>query len=176
MYLQWNDRSLCETGFSLTRQGEQFTNVYAVQSSVLCNVTHAPTLVFDDLLTAQTQGKATVGSYQKYCVQAVNPIGCNVDGTYSSDPTMGCTTLQINWEAALTGKVTGEFKTGYAPVPGVTFTWQFADYPQISGMGTTNADGNFVQMDANPLIDIQVSWSSFSHTYSLMILSTYLLC
>jgi hypothetical protein len=157
IYIQWIDNSLCETGFSFTRQQEQFTPSYYVLSQIACRIRHAPTSVYDDLATAQLQGKAFIGSYQQYCVQAINQIGCGSGGAYSSDPTLGCTTWQINWESSILGLVKGDSATGGAPVPDVIVTWQFLDYPEINGTGTTNADGKFVQMDGTFGLLLQVS-------------------
>ncbi len=157
MYFQWNDRSLCETGFTFSRQGEEFTSIYAVQSSIPCNVTHAPTSVFDDLNTAQMFNKSQVGSFQRYCIQAENPIGCNSDESYKSSPVLGCTTLQINWESALNGVIRGLDGTGSIPVPGVTIVWSFASNTAVTGMGATNANGQFVDQAGTIGLDLQVS-------------------
>ncbi len=157
MYFQWNDRSLCETGFTFSRQGQEFTSTYAVQSSDSCDVLHAPTSVFDDLNTAQMLNKAQVGSFQRYCIQAENPIGCDSDGSYKSNSTLGCATLQINWESALNGVIRGPDGTGSIPVPEVTIVWSFASNSKARGTGETNANGQFVDQTGAIGFNLQVS-------------------
>jgi len=153
LYMLWTDRSLCESGFSFTRGGAQFTSTYAIQVPQVCGLAHAPTSVYDDLVSAQKQGQANPGTLQTYCVRAVNPIGCDL-GSYSSDPT--CIVVIINWESAIFGSVTGTFQIGSPPVEGVTIRWQAVDYPDLVGYGTTNIDGKIVETDSNRLgINIQ---------------------
>jgi hypothetical protein len=154
MYLQWVDRSLCETGFSFTRGGAEFSPVYSVQDSTICGVYHAPTSVFDNLLAAQAQGIAKVGSNQTYCVRATAPIGCD-SNKYESDP--ACASIIIAWESSLSGWVHGRDNTGKAPSKDVKIVWYFVSNPDIGGEGTTNADGYFVETDTRALdINIQV--------------------
>jgi hypothetical protein len=70
---------------------------------------------------------------------------------------LGCTTLQINWESALNGVIRGPDGTGSIPVPGVTIVWSFASNPSVTGMGTTNANGQFVDQAGTIGFDLQVS-------------------
>ena len=146
--MRWTDRSLCESGFSFTRGGAQFTSTYSIQVPQVCGLAHAPTSVYDDLASAQKQGQADPGTLQTYCVRAVNPIGCNL-GSYSSDPT--CITVKINWESAFFGSVTGSYVVGSPPVEGVSIRWQAVDYPDLVGYGATNHDGKIVETDSNRL-------------------------
>ncbi len=157
MYFQWIDHSLCETGFTFSRQGEEFTSLYAVQSSEPCGKRHAPTSVFDDLSAAQMLNDAQVGSFQRYCIQAQNPIGCGIDGSYKSDFEKACINIQINWESALNGVVRGSANTGGIPVPGVTIVWSFASNTAGNGTGITNANGQFVDQAETMGFNLQVS-------------------
>jgi hypothetical protein len=154
MYLQWTDRSLCETGFSFERGGAHFAPVYSVQDSTICGVYHSPTSVFDDLSAAQAQGLATIGSTQTYCVRATAPIGCD-SNKYESEP--ACTSIVIAWESSIAGWVHGRDNTGKAPVKDVLMQWYFVSNPDIGGEGTTNADGHFIENNSQEIdINIQV--------------------
>jgi hypothetical protein len=159
MYLQWFDRSLCETGFSFDRGGAQFTPVYSVQDSTQCGVYHSPISVFDDLEAAQAQGLVSVGSNQTYCVRATAPIGCD-SNKYESDP--ACVSIIIAWESSISGAVHGRENTGKAPVKDVTIAWYFISNPDIGGEGTTNADGHLIETNSRESgINIQVGTLSF---------------
>jgi hypothetical protein len=159
MYLRWVDRSLCESGFAFTRDGNLFTQTYFIQASQQCGVPHGPTSIYDDLITAQLQDKVQVGSNHTYCIRAINPIGCDPAGSYASDPT--CQKVQIAWESSLTGIVVGKQDTGNAPVPEVSIKYSFVNYPNIQGYGVTNTDGIFVESETGePGINIQVSFVS----------------
>jgi hypothetical protein len=152
VYLQWNDRSLCETGFTFDRSGEQFTSLYSVQDATVCHLQHAPTSVYDDLAVAQRYGQALVGTTQKYCVRATADIGCD-SNKYESDGT--CNSLTIAWESSLSGTVRGRRNTGNAPTKGAIISWYFVNYPNIQGSGRTNEDGYFVEESGEKDINIQ---------------------
>jgi hypothetical protein len=166
MYLRWVDRSLCESGFAFTRDGNLFTQTYLIQAAQQCGIPHGPTSIYDDLVTAQLQDKVSVGSNHSYCIRAINPIGCDPAGSYASDPS--CLNVQIAWESSLSGIVVGKPDTGNAPVPEVTITYTFVDFPAVQGGGTTNTDGIFVESTSGePGINIQVSFAKyFSSLYS----------
>jgi hypothetical protein len=141
MYLKWTDRSLCESGFSFERGASLFASQYDVQSAQACWLPHAPVSVYDDLVAAQLQNRIAVGSFQSYCIRAVNPIGCDNANSYVSNA--ACVTKQILWESALGGRVRGREATGRLPIEGVIITWSFADYPEVNGTAVTNVDGYF---------------------------------
>ncbi len=161
VYLQWTDRSLCETGFTFDRSGEHFTPLYSVQDATICHLQHAPTSVFDDLIVAQRYGQALVGTTQKYCVRATADIGCD-SNKYESAET--CEFLTIAWESSLSGTVHGRENTGNAPTKDATISWYFVNYPDIQGSGRTNEDGHFVEESGEKDINIQArmfcAWSS----------------
>jgi hypothetical protein len=157
MYLRWVDRSLCESGFALTRNGNLFAPTYFIQAAQQCGVPHAPTSIYDDLVNAQLQDKVLVGTRHSYCVRAINPTGCDPAGSYVSTPT--CQNVQIAWESSLSGIVVGKQETGNAPVPEVTIKYTFVKYPNIRGGGVTNMDGIFVESGTSePGINVQVGF------------------
>jgi hypothetical protein len=157
MYLKWEDRSLCESGFSFERGSKQFTPQYDVQSAQACLLPHAPVSVYDDLVAAQLQNQIVVGSSPTYCVRAVNPIGCDNQNSYASNA--ACVTKLILWESALGGRVRGGVSTGSLPIEGVIITWSFVDYPEVNGTAITNVDGYFAdQLTGVVGLNIQVSF------------------
>ncbi len=81
---------------------------------------------------------------------------------------LGCTSLQINWESALTGVIRGPEGTGSIPVPGVTIDWSFASDPSAKGTGTTNSNGQFVDSTGTIGFDFQV-WLRINIDFSLVL-------
>ncbi len=152
MYLQWTDRSLCETGFTFDRSGEQFTPFYLTEDATTCFLQHAPTSVYDDLVVAQRYGQALVGSTQKYCVRATAEIGCE-SNKYESAET--CEFFKIAWESSLSGIVHGRENTGRAPTKDAVITWYFVNFPHIKGSAKTNADGHLVEESGRMDVNIQ---------------------
>jgi hypothetical protein len=172
MYLKWTDRSLCESGFSFARGASLFASQYDVQSAQACWLPHAPVSVYDDLIAAQLQNQVAVGSFQSYCIRAVNPIGCDNANSYTSDS--ACVTKQILWESALSGRVRGREATGSLPIEGVIIMWSFVDYPEVNGTAITNVDGYFADKFTGVVgLNIQVSFElivynpSFPPSFSL---------
>jgi hypothetical protein len=163
VYLQWTDRSLCETGFSFDRGGAQFAPLYSVQDATVCHLKHSPSSIFDDLSTAQSQGQAGIGTTQTYCIRATAEIGCD-SNKYESDPT--CTDIVIAWESAFSGSVLGRPSTGNAPTKDVTVSWYFVSYPDIGGSATTNADGQFVEL-TNGALGVNIQVAAWHHLLSL---------
>ena len=112
-----------------------------MQSAQACWLPHAPVSVYDDLVAAQLQNRIAVGSFQSYCIRAVNPIGCDNENSYVSNA--ACVTKKLLWESALGGRVRGREETGSLPIEGVIITWSFVDYPEVNGTAITNVDGYF---------------------------------
>lgn len=47
--LSWTDRSVCETGFAITRDDRGFSSDYNFAAAIECGERHAPQTIFDDL-------------------------------------------------------------------------------------------------------------------------------
>jgi hypothetical protein len=97
IYLSWVDNSVCESGFVFQREASgsdasSFTPMYSFESTDPCFARHAPSSIFDDLTIAPD---IKLGSIQKYCVFATNPVGYKFG--YRSNP--GCHEITIAWES-----------------------------------------------------------------------------
>ena len=119
--------------------------------------------MFDELAVAQSHGQALIGSVQTYCIRATAEIGCD-SNKYESAPT--CTDITIAWESSVSGFVLGRQNTGNAPIAGVSISWYFLDYPDISGTGITNANGEFVESSGAIGLNIQVCQHHYGRRFS----------
>lgn len=145
----WTDNSLCESGFSVTRQKNTAAGIpdptapkVAFLPNVVitvpqkCGYHHEHTDVFDDIRAARLE----LGMSYTYCMSAINAELFN----YRSAER--CVAATVLFEAQLSGQVTlgSQSSVGSLPVPNVAVSWASASTNINSStpvlMGTTASD------------------------------------
>ena len=149
LYFAWEDNSLCETAFTLARDGESFVSDVAHDPGAdhVCGHPVAPEEVFDDLalgIPASVDGPRAVGTVNEYCVSAVATVSAgSASGAYSS--TAECVSHTVQFEAVILGSAVT--KEARLPSSGVEVSWTMvtADGTVLAGPTvTSDSQGNFV--------------------------------
>jgi hypothetical protein len=157
---EWNDFSVCENAFAITRREagartpvKSFVADYPHEQVRTCGSRIEPEALFDDLTMAediQSDGPRVPGAGYVYCVRAVAPVGLGASsGAYESNE--ACEAFVVQFEAIVTGTVlTNDAR---APVPDVEISYHLrGENPTdairggagaASDIALTGADGKF---------------------------------
>jgi len=134
LLFSWTDRSRCEEYFSFYRlDGKQkvgFVDDFYYAASDTCGRKHSPVHIQDTIQSL------TVGSTHTYCIEA----GSHNSPQYPYTSAPACRTVQIKWEASVTGRVALEETSGGFPVGGVQISWSLAN-GKATGTTQTDASG-----------------------------------